>query len=788
MQEAQKYLAKGQIDKAISEWEGLLAESPDANSFNAAGDLYLKKNDRLGALEKFHRAADIFRKEGFSLKALAIYKKILNIVPGDARSLFALGELSEEKNIASDAVKYYMAAGEIFLREGRKEEAVRAFYKVAVLKPDDIDFRERLAGIFSKEGFVEETSQEYVEIARLLENQDKTEKAMEYLERAIEIKPGNRAALMAAASLQEKLGKGKSAIEMLKLAIARTGKSDVLLLWLAKLRLENGEAEGAREDARELLQMDPENLAAARIVADSHVRQGDMKAAWMEYESLLPKIAERNGPDEAIKILEGFREAQPILVRKRLAGLYRQKEQTELALRELKEVVCLLEEGGDTEGALLCLREAIDLAPGDGLLLEKLRVLRPGETGGAGPQSPLRDVLAQAESLASAGRIEEARRLLEPLRVGDPSNIELHLKLKSLYLAAGDTELAVTECIILAELLRRAGHEQEKERMIDEAFTIDPSDARLIERWGARTPRERSPRQSGMQSEIQRSGAPEATAAQAARQFDGRDGPQSERHVERLSEAAFYKDQGLYDEAEKIYREFLARFPGDASVRARLEELSALKLKPEAAITASGDVIGGGVAAAGAEALEGDIEKLFADFKKGVEKQLGPGDAETHYNLGIAYKEMGLAEDAIREFQSVLEDPLVGIRAASVLAACRAERGEFAQAAHVLREAVKKADPAGEIHWGLKYDLAVACEKNGALEEALGLYREICGWRPEFRDTIARMEALGKAAHKETSEKAAPVQSAPVQSGPPAGAAPEKPAPKKAGKNRISYI
>ncbi len=800
MREAQKYLAKGQIDKAISEWESLLAASPDANSFNIAGDLYVKKNDQSGAREKFHRAAEIFRKEGFSLKALAIYKKILNIIPGDARSLFALGELSEEKNIASDAVRYYMAAGEIFLKEGRKEEAVHAFYKITMLKPDDLAFRERLAGIFSREGFVEETSHEYVEIARLMEKEGKTDEATEYLERAIEIKPGNRAALTAAASLHEKLGDREKAIDILKLAVARIGKSDVLLLWLAKLNLENGDIDEARQIARELLQMDPENLASARMVADTYVRQGDMKAAWAEYESVLDRLADRNGPDEAIEILEGFRQAEPVEARKKLARLYRLKEQTGAALRELKELVRLLEEGGDAEGALLFLREALDLAPGDGSLLEKLRQLGPGGEGGSGPEKISSNVLVQADGLAGQGRLEEAIRLLEPLRLEDPSNIELHMKLKDLYQGAGDTELAVTECIILAELLKRAGREQEKEQLIGEAFRIDPADARLIERWGARATGEQS---TGPSSD-NTAAAPEADSGDGYRAGNRVENRAEEaRHVERLSEAAFYKDQGLYEEAEKIYREFLSNFPGDGVVKAKLDELAALKLKPDAVITASGDVIkGGGAAAASGEiALDGDIEKLFSDFKMGVEKQLDPGDAEARYNLGIAYKEMGLLEDAIRELKSVINDPLVGIRAASILAACHMERGEFAPAAHVLRGAVKKADPARETHWRLKYDLALACEKNSALEEALELYREISRWNPEFRDTPARMEALKKPARKETDPSKSKAEKAPgyqkefQNKTPGAGAEPEKTASKPASaskpaakKNRISYI
>ncbi len=95
---AQKFLAKGQVDKAIAEWEKLL-DTADATTFNMVGDLYLKKGDGKKAIENFHKAARVFRDEGFSLKGLAIYKKILNVSPTEADALFALGELNEEKGI-----------------------------------------------------------------------------------------------------------------------------------------------------------------------------------------------------------------------------------------------------------------------------------------------------------------------------------------------------------------------------------------------------------------------------------------------------------------------------------------------------------------------------------------------------------------------------------------------------------------------------------------------------------------------------------------------------------------
>ena len=124
IKEAQRYLARGQVDKAIAEWEKLAKESPDGNTFNTIGDLYLKKGSKSDAIDSYHKAANFFRQEGFSLKALALYKKILNINASDADALFALGELNEAKGLITDAMKYYLASADILSKEGKKDSGL----------------------------------------------------------------------------------------------------------------------------------------------------------------------------------------------------------------------------------------------------------------------------------------------------------------------------------------------------------------------------------------------------------------------------------------------------------------------------------------------------------------------------------------------------------------------------------------------------------------------------------------------------------------------------------------
>ena len=69
------------------------------------------------------------------------------------------------------------------------------------------------------------------------------------------------------------------------------------------------------------------------------------------------------------------------------------------------------------------------------------------------------------------------------------------------------------------------------------------------------------------------------------------------------------------------------------------------------------------------------LEEIFREFKKGVEQQLSPEDYETHYNLGIAYKEMSLTDEAISEFQRAAKSPQYAVECCSMLGLCFLEKG-----------------------------------------------------------------------------------------------------------------
>lgn len=136
------------------------------------------------------------------------------------------------------------------------------------------------------------------------------------------------------------------------------------------------------------------------------------------------------------------------------------------------------------------------------------------------------------------------------------------------------------------------------------------------------------------------------------------------------------------------------------------------------------------------------LAEIFKEFKKGVDKQLGKEDYDTRYNLGIAYKEMGLLDEAIAEFQLAAKDEARLLECSSMLGICFMEKGMPKLAVKWFEKGLKAPGRTEEEYQGLRYDLAAAYEAAGEVEEALGLYTDLYGQNANFRDVAAKVRQL----------------------------------------------
>lgn len=142
---------------------------------------------------------------------------------------------------------------------------------------------------------------------------------------------------------------------------------------------------------------------------------------------------------------------------------------------------------------------------------------------------------------------------------------------------------------------------------------------------------------------------------------------------------------------------------------------------------------------------EQSLEEIFKEFKKGVEQQLDSEDYDTHYNLGIAYKEMGLIDEAIGEFQLASKDPKRAVECASMLGLCFLEKGMPQLAIKWYRKGLEMPEIGEEEHTGLLYDLASAYQEVGDTDQAQKAFMEVYGMNSTYRDIVSRIKQLEDA-------------------------------------------
>lgn len=504
IKEAQRYFARGQIDKAIAEWEKLIEEYPDGNSYNTIGDLYLKKGDKNNAVDSFHKAANFFLHEGFSLKALAIYKKILNINPADSDALFYLGGLSEEKGLTTDAMKYYLAAADSFSKEGKKEKLIGVYDKILSISPTNIPLRNKVAEIYANEGLISEAVKQYFQIAILYTEKGDIEKSIGYYQKVLDIQPSNKETILGINYLYEKTGNLKRAIEQIKEAASLLPQDAYIHLRCAELYIKDERFGEAKECLRKVTEIEPDNIKSRRLLGGIYVKEGNREKAWIEYLPVLDEMILEEKYDDAVKLLDSFKDVDPLETRKRLISIYKQ----------------------------------------------------------------IGDQVQVANELISLGNVYIAKEMQK--------------------------------------------------------------------------------------------------------------------------------------EALDCYKEVLSITPDD-SLKAKVIEL----------------------------------------------------EHKTHYDLGTVYMEMGLIDDAIREFQRSSSDPKSFLPSSSMLSKCYMEKGFYSIAIDVLKSAFEKMEDKDESYWAMKYDLAKAYERNGNLKEALDSYTEVYEWNSKFRDVPEKINHV-KAMMAKTAEKRKP--------------------------------
>jgi tetratricopeptide (TPR) repeat protein len=172
----------------------------------------------------------------------------------------------------------------------------------------------------------------------------------------------------------------------------------------------------------------------------------------------------------------------------------------------------------------------------------------------------------------------------------------------------------------------------------------------------------------------------------------------------------------------------------------KMEELAAPSVEESASVTASEP----GNGSTGGEAAYREEESIVMDalsrLQAKVEEEIGESDPDARYNLGIAFKEMGLLDEAIGEFRHARHKPELFVGASSLLADTFVANGDFPAALAVLDEVLASGNLTEEERRNVRYQKALLLSGEGKDEEANEIFVSIHEEAPQYMDVASRVE------------------------------------------------
>jgi tetratricopeptide (TPR) repeat protein len=232
-----------------------------------------------------------------------------------------------------------------------------------------------------------------------------------------------------------------------------------------------------------------------------------------------------------------------------------------------------------------------------------------------------------------------------------------------------------------------------------------------------------------------------------------RDGVEAAQVACDLGDRALNDGDG--DAARAWFERALTLDPGNAIAPRRMQRLSGgpggAPAAPAPEPAAGGSTPAGlpepgrvEVAVGRGEAVTFDLGSLVAEFQRGVEIQIS-GDPQGHYDLGMAYREMGLLEQAVESFRLAAGDPSFAYRSAEMIGRCMLDQGRFDEAADEFRLAISSPGVSPDQAADLRFQLGLSLEAAGDAAAALAEFEQVYAAQSNYPDVAVKIRVLRKS-------------------------------------------